>query len=346
METATLRPDIRMQEGVMKKSLLCLVLMASAASAQQFSEWSVPVNVSQINSSSDEQHPAISKDRLSLYFATNRPGGCGGSDLCLSQRASTASPWEASVNLGCSINSSANDLAPNLTADGYRLFFHSFRDGGCGGGDIYYADRKNRRDDLGWGPPRNLNLFGRDADAPLVCGGVGSTFLVNTPNTDAGPNHFADAATGATLLYFTRSDQPTMLGDFDIYTAELGADGIWGSVTRVNELSTTPYRDTRTAIRHDGLEMILSSERPGGFGGDARDLWFSTRARTLDRWSIPALLPNVNSASNDGGPAISWDGTELFFTSARPGGQGGSDIYVSTRIKISPVKELRLRYAP
>ena len=109
METATLRPDIRMQEGVMKKSLLCLVLMASAASAQQFSEWSVPVNVSQINSSSDEQHPAISKDGLSLYFASNRPGGCGGSDLWVSQRASTDSPWEAPVNLGCSINSSAND---------------------------------------------------------------------------------------------------------------------------------------------------------------------------------------------------------------------------------------------
>ena len=149
-----------------------------------------------------------------------------------------------------------------------------------------------------------------------------------------------------TLLYFTRSNQPTMVGDFDIYTAELGADGTWGSVTRVNELST-PYRDTRTAIRRrDGLEMILSSERPNNFGGDARKLWFSTRESTGDLWSVPELVPNINSKANDGGPAISWDGTELFFTSARPGGQGGSDIYVSTRIKISPVKELRLRYAP
>ncbi|PYQ56423.1 MAG: hypothetical protein DMF58_20770, partial [Acidobacteria bacterium] len=105
---------------------------------------------------------------------------------------------------------------------------------------------------------------------------------------------------------------------------------------RINELSTTPYRDTRTAIRRrDGLEMILSSERPGGFGGDPRDLWFSTRASTLDPWSIPELLPNVNSTANDGGPAISWDGTELYFTSARPGGKGGSDIWMSTRTKIT-----------
>jgi len=319
----------------MKKTFLCLVLIASAATAQQFSEWSAPVNVTQINSASNEQHPAISKDGLSLYFASNRPGGCGGIDIYVSQRASIDSPWEAPVNLGCTVNSISDDLGPNLTTDGHRLFFHSFRAGGCGGGDIYYADRKNRRDDLGWQAPRNLSLFGRDDDAPLVCGEIGSAVFVNTPNTDAGPNHFADEATGMTLLYFTRSNQPTMVGDFDIYTAELGADGTWGSVTRVNELST-PYRDTRTAIRRrDGLEMILSSERPTGLGGDPRKLWFSTRASTLDPWSIPELLPNVNGPANDGGPAISWDGTELYFTSARTGGKGGTDLWMSTRTKIA-----------
>ncbi len=324
----------------MKKTLSCLVLIASAAMAQQFSDWSPPVNLTRINSSSDERHPAISKDGLSLYFASNRPGWCGiqkNMDLWVSQRASIDSPWEEPFNLGCTVNSPADDLGPNLTTDGHRLFFHSFRvPGGCGGGDIYYADRKNRRDDSGWGTPRNLNLLGHDDDALLICGEIGSTVLVNTPNTDAGPNHFVDDATGVTLLYFTRSDQPTMVGDFDIYTAELGEDGTWGSVTRVNELSTTPYRDTRTAIRRrDGLEMILSSERPTGLGGDLRKLWFSTRASTLDPWSSPELLPNVNGPANDGGPAISWDGTELYFTSARPGGKSGTDIWVSTRTKIT-----------
>jgi len=320
----------------MKTTLLCLVLIAPVAAAQQFSEWSTPVNLTDINSAADDQHPAISKDGLSLYFASNRPGGCGGFDIWVAQRASVDSPWEEPFNLGCTINSTVNDHAPNLTTDGHRLFFHSFRAGGCGGGDIYYADRKDRRDDLGWGTPVNLNRFGRDPEESLICGAVGSSSVVNTPNTDAGPNSFYDETTGATLLYFTRSNLPTNVGDFDIYSAELGADGTWGTVMRINELSTTPYRDTRTAIRRrDGLEMILSSERPGGFGGDPRDLWFSTRASTLDPWSIPELLPNVNSTANDGGPAISWDGTELYFTSARPGGKGGSDIWMSTRTKIT-----------
>jgi hypothetical protein len=319
-------------------SLIFVIALASAVSAQEFSDWSPPVNLGPLlNSAVNENHPAISKDGLSLYFSSERPGGCGGFDIWVTQRASPDSPWEAPFNLGCTINSSANDLGSNLTTDGHLLFFHSFRaNDSCGGGDIFYAHRKNRRDDLGWEPPRNLNRFGRDSDESLLCGAIGSTLLVNTPNTDGGPNHFQDEAAGVTVLYFTRSDQPTMLGDFDIYTAALGADGTWGMVARDNELSTTPYRDTRTAIRRrDGLEMILSSERPGGLGTTSRDLWFSTRGSTFDPWSIPVLMPNVNTTALEGAPALSWDGTELYFLSGRAGGFGGNDLYLSTRTKVT-----------
>lgn len=335
-----------------------LLLTCGVASAQQFSDWSTPVNLNfvpgqttPINSGFNDQHPGISKDGLSLYFSSDRNGldssgrpiSCGGLDIWVTQRASTDSPWEPPFNLDadrlarglpCVFDSSANDLAPNLSTDGHELYFHSFRLGGCGGGDIYVAHRKDRRDDKGWEAPVNLNQVGRDPGSSLICGIIGDTNLVNTPNTDAGPNLFQDDSTGTTVLYFTRSNQPTQTGDFDIYTATLGSDGTWGTVVRDNELSTTPYRDTRTAIRRrDGLEMILSSERPGGLG-DSRDLWVSTRASTLDPWSIPVLLHNVNSTTLDGAPALSWDGTELYFFSSRPGGIGFNDLYISTRAKI------------
>lgn len=319
-------------------SLIVVIALASPAAAQEFSDWSTPVNLGPvINSASTEQHSAISKDGLSFYFASDRTGGCGGFDIWVSQRSSLDSPWEQPFNLGCTINSSANDLAPNLTTNSHLLFFHSFRaNDNCGGGDVFYAHRKNRRDDLGWEAPVNLNRVGRDPEASLICGSIGDLSVVNTPNTDGGPNYFQDEATGATVLYFTRSDQPTMLGDFDIYLATLASDGTWGTVTRDNELSTTPYRDTRTAIRRrDGLEMVLSSERPGGLGTTSRDLWVSTRASTLDPWSIPVLLPNVNTTALEGAPALSWDGTELYFISARAGGFGGNDLYLSTREKVT-----------
>ena len=327
--------------------LVCLAasFAVPTAGAQQFSDWSAPVNLNHlpnqeqpINSAAADQHPAISKDGLSLYFSSDRTPGCGGLDIWVTQRASVHSPWEPPFNLGCGINSSANDLAPNLSTNGHLLFFHSFRSGGCGGGDVYYAHRQHERDDTGWETPRNVNLFGLDPSAALPCGEVGSASFVNTPMTDAGPNYFEDGETGATLLYFTRSDQPTMLGDFDIYTATLAADGTWGTVTRDDELSTTPYRDTRTAIRRrDGLEMILSSERPGGLGNPSRDLWVSTRESTQEPWAIPTLLPNVNSTALDGAPAISWDGTELYFFSNRTdaGGAGGNDLYLATRTKVT-----------
>ena len=59
----------------------------------------------------------------------------------------------------------------------------------------------------------NLNRFGRDPQESLICCLVGDTSFVNTPNTDTGPNYFQDDTTGTTVLYFTRSDQPTMAGD-------------------------------------------------------------------------------------------------------------------------------------
>jgi len=357
-----------------KNSFIALAILIGALTLAprafaQSSAWSTPVNlnflpdqITPINGQFADQHPAISKDGLSLYFMSDRSGmdsngrpiSCGGLDIWVTQRDCVGCPWGVPFNLdrdrlaqglACVINSSANDFAPNLTPDGHLLFLHSYRSNdNCGGGDVYYAQRENPGDNLGWEAPRNLNRFGRDSAEGLICGGIGDLNLVNTPNTDGAPSYFYDAVTGATVLYFTRGDRPTEAGDIDIYTATLGADGTWGTITRSNELSTTPYRDTRMAIRHDGLEIILTSERPGfPPGSDPRKLWFSTRASTRDPWSIPVLVPNVNSTSRDGAPALSWDGNELYFFSARAGGFGGNDLYRSTRtLPLVKVKNITL----
>src|SRR5437016_6014689 len=127
--------------------------LGPSAGAQQLSEWSAPINlnalpgqVAPINGPTNDQHPAISKDGLTLYFSSDRPGGCGVSgdlDIWASQRDSLDSPWKQPFNLDaariaaglpCVINSSARDLAPNLTPDGHFLLFHSFRStDNCGG---------------------------------------------------------------------------------------------------------------------------------------------------------------------------------------------------------------------
>src|SRR3989441_475711 len=168
---------------------------------------------------------------------------------------------------------------------------------------------------------------------------------------DAGPTIFEDEATGITTLYFTVQNNPASSDQgFDIYAStRTGDEGAFGPPVLVSELSS-PFRDTRTAIRRDGLEIFLSSGRPGddvvGRFAGSEDLWVSTRATTSDAWSPPLNLnlvnqqlggPPVNSAAFDGAPALSFDGTTLYFFSERTdlGGVGKRDLYVTTRTRLS-----------
>jgi hypothetical protein len=58
----------------------------------------------------------------------------------------------------------------------------------------------------------------------------------------------------------------------------------------------------------------------------------SRRATVNDPWGAPVnLRAPINSPVADAGPHISRDGHWLFFTSARPGGVGGNDLYLSYR---------------
>jgi len=294
--------------------------LALSAALSDYSDWSTPVNLGPIvNSAGDDNRPAISKDGLSLIVSTNRPGGFGNLDLWVSQRASVDDPWGPLQNMGPSINSDSGESAPTFSPDGHRLYFHSAKTGGCGAIDLYVARRHDKRDDLDWEPAENLGC------------------IVNSIYDDAGPTIFEDD--GITTLLFT-SSRPGGPGNFDIYqTTRVGDDGEFGPATLVSELSA-PFRDTRTTISRDHLELIMSSDatgRPGGIGG--QDLWVATRATVSDPWSTPANLgPTVNTTAFDGAAALSFDGETLYFFSNRAGGSGGNDIWMTTRTKLRGVE--------
>jgi Tol biopolymer transport system component/tetratricopeptide (TPR) repeat protein len=102
----------------------------------------------------------------------------------------------------------------------------------------------------------------------------------------------------------------------------------------VNVNSTFPFLDlAREGIlcfSSDGREAYLDSPRPGGQGG--YDLWVLGRATLADNWGLPKNLgPLVNSANDEGFVSISADGLTLCFNSDRPGGQGGEDLWITTR---------------
>lgn len=296
-------------------ALLVLGLAAyNTAAASKFSDWSAPVNLGPIvNSPFNDFAPAVSKNGLSLYFSSDRPGGFGSSDIWVSQRDSRDDPWGVPVNLGPPVNTSFGERAPNFSRDGHWMFFVSDRPGGVGGDDIWASWRTNIHQDFGWQPPINL--------------GPG----VNSAVFDAGASFFENEEAGTPLLFFgsTRAGGP---GGEDIYVSAQTADGSFGPATLVSELSS-PQADRRPTIRFDGLEIIFFSNRPGTLGG--ADLWASTRQTVLDTWSPPVNLgPVVNSTSNDAPAYLSSNGRMLFFTSDRPGGFGGLDLYVTTRERV------------
>jgi Tol biopolymer transport system component len=286
----------------------------------RFSDWSAPVNLGPIvNSPFVEQGPGISKDGLSLYFHCTGCSTGTGADLYVSQRASVADAWGPPQRLGPNINTASNEQAPTLSMDGHRLFFSSDRPGGSGGHDLYVSRRRDKRDDFGWEPAVNLGN------------------AINSDNDDQTPDPFEDED-GNSVLFFGRG--PVGSGAVDIYVSTLLANGTYGPGVPVTELNTASL-ERQPSISKNGLEIFFASDRPGTLG--AIDLWVATRARTSDPWSAPVNLgATVNSTQTDARPAISFDGTTLYFQSTRPGAVGCTsptgpcvfDLWVTTRTRL------------
>ena len=291
---------------------IVLVWAFTASShAQKYSDWSAPINLGPIvNSTSMDRAPAISKDGLSLYFTSTRPGGVGGEDIYVSQRESQDSEWGPPVNLGPIINTTANEMVPAFSRDGHLMFFATNRPLGFGGLDIWVSRREHTDDDFGWQPPENL--------------GAG----VNSTSIDAGPSYFDNDEVGVPQLYFNSN---RLGGSGSIYVSEQAADGSFGPAVLVLELSLGDA--ARSSIRHDGREIFFTSTRPGSIA-NSQDLWVATRETVFDAWSEPINLGStLNSELVDVQPYISADRETLFFASNRPGG-GPTDLFMSTRTKL------------
>jgi len=85
-------------------------------------------------------NPNISADGLTLFFASDRPGGYGSQDLWMTTRVTTEDPWTEPVNLGPRVNSSATEAEPSISADGQTLYFSDWPDlrpGGFGEADLW-----------------------------------------------------------------------------------------------------------------------------------------------------------------------------------------------------------------
>ena len=93
-------------------------------------EYNDPLNMYNVG------YPSISKDGKYLFFASDKAGGQGSSDLFYCELINNK--WNAPVNLGSKVNSPSKENYPYMHPSG-RLYFSSNRPGGLGGFDIYYT---------------------------------------------------------------------------------------------------------------------------------------------------------------------------------------------------------------
>lgn len=291
-------------------AVLASTALGGAVFAASYGDWSVPVSAEQgsdpsLNTPFNDGCPILSPDGLSLYMASNRPGGLGGLDIWVAHRASTTSGWGAPENLGAPVNTANNEYCPDPVR-GKGLFFVR-APGTSMDGDIY----RTRLGDDGWDEPEALPA------------------TINGPAQEWSPAFFEDDA-GNDVLYFSS----TRSGRQAIYESVN-----YGPARAVDELNAGGDA-ARPNVRKDGREIVFDSSRAPNLGTGTQDVWSATRESTSAPWSAPIHLVSVSSPANDTRASLSWDGTFLLVGSTRstseigPNGAPSNDIYVSTRSKL------------
>jgi len=103
-----------------------------------------------VNSSEWDSHPYISPDGKSLYFASNRSGGYGGTDIWVSTRRRSGK-WGKPKNLGPQVNTSGHEKSPMIAPNG-SLYFASNGHRGLGGFDVYVSEKTRKK----WKTAKNI----------------------------------------------------------------------------------------------------------------------------------------------------------------------------------------------
>jgi peptidoglycan-associated lipoprotein len=266
-----------------------------------------------INSAFTEYTPFITPDEKTLYFESDRPGGVGetGSfDLWFSTNSTPDRKipnFSLPTNLGEPVNSGGFDGLPSLrktAEETYELYFTSYADNGRGGpleSNIYYS--------------RQLDKTGKTWSKPVPVGNINSDFHDRMPSVSPDGKY----------LFFS-SDRPGGFGKDDIWMSEYDdANKRWKIPVNLGETINTAGSEISPSIHADGITLYFSSDRRGGIGG--YDIYVTQRL-SGGNWKIPANMGTpYNTEQDDEYPTVLKSGEFMYFTSNRPGGYGGFDIY-------------------
>jgi hypothetical protein len=255
--------------------------------------------------------------RISFTWLFMGSVACGGAEADRSMAAREDavrqfSPWSPPTVLDA-VNTPGFDFPGSISRDGLSLYIHR---GLAAGEELWVAHRRHRHD--AWGAPERL------------------PDTVNSPYNERRPYVSPDGH----WLYFA-SDRPGGRGDYDLYVSwrrHVHDDSAWGPAVNLDDLGrpvNTPGYDAGPAIFHnrracaDELYFVSNPTGPQALA----DVYVSVRSRD-GSFGPPALVPELSSPANEGGPELSRDGLELYLQSNRAGGLGGQDLWVSRRASV------------
>ncbi len=144
---------------------------------------------------------------------------------------------------------------------------------------------------------------------------------VNSPQSE----YFPSVTVTDSLLVFTRHGEH---GREDFMQSTITRNGFSAAKIIDGDINIEPKKGAIT-VSQDGEWMLFAGQLMD-HGYKSFDIYISYY--TPKGWSEPENLgPNINTEFWESAPSISPDKNALYFTSNRPGGMGGADLYVSYR---------------
>lgn len=157
--------------------------------------------------------------------------------------------------------------------------------------------------------------------------------LLNSRRADYSPM-FADPSQ-ADQLYFTttnekvtgnRRSEITGMKKGDIWVAKKNEKGEWQRPEAVEGELNSELDEGVISFTPDGTTMYLTKARREPNSHTGTEIYTSTRSDA--KWSAPVKYEiTADTISSYGHPAVSPDGSWLYFVSDMPGGAGGKDIW-------------------
>lgn len=208
-------------------------------------------------------HPTLNSDGTLLIFASDMPGGYGGTDLYYSVRSGSGQ-WTRPVNLGKQINTEGNEMFPFLGKDNV-LSFASTGHPGLGGLDVFEVELKEMKP---VSPVRNLGI------------------PINSPYDDFSLIKDAEGKTG-----FVSSNRR---GNDDIYRFSRATYRILLEGIVTDAKTRLPLPGSRILLRHlDGIDTIRTNSK-GEFRREMPiDAEYETTAQKLGYVSQTGFVSSI-----------------------------------------------------